>query len=75
MNEMTITIISAMAVFTVVTLVLVCLLLLIKGYLTPKGKVKINTNEGKKEVDQITREKVGERIYNAYNQVIETYNH
>ena len=48
MNEMTITIISAMAVFTVVTLVLVCLLLIIKGYLTPKGKVKININEGKK---------------------------
>ena len=41
---MTITIISAMAVFTVVTLVLVCLLLIIKGYLTPKGKVKININ-------------------------------
>ena len=51
MNEMTITIISAMAVFTVVTLVLVCLLLIIKGYLTPKGKVKININEGKKEVE------------------------
>ena len=48
---MTITIISAMAVFTVVTLVLVCLLLIIKGYLTPKGKVKININEGKKEVE------------------------
>ena len=51
MNEMTITIISAMAVFTVVTLVLVCLLLSIKGYLTPKGTVKININEGTKEVE------------------------
>ena len=51
MNEMTITIVSAMAVFTVVTLILVCLLLIIKGYLTPKGKVKININEGKKEVE------------------------
>lgn len=31
--------------------------------------------EGKKEVDQITWEKVGERIYNIYNQVIDKYNH
>ena len=38
---MTITILVAMAVFTVVTLILVALLLFIKTRLTPKGTVKI----------------------------------
>lgn len=51
MNEMTITIIGAVAVFTVVTLILVALLLFIKTRLTPKGTVKISINDGKKEVD------------------------
>ena len=51
MNEMTITILVAMAVFTVVTLILVALLLFIKTRLTPKGTVKININDGKKEVE------------------------
>ena len=53
MNEMTITILGAMAVFTVVTLILVALLLFIKTRLTPKGTVKIDINDGKKEV-QVT---------------------
>ena len=53
MNEMTITILGAMAVFTVVTLILVALLLFIKTRLTPKGTVKIDINGGKKEV-QVT---------------------
>ena len=70
MNEMTITIISAMAVFTVVTLVLVCLLLIIKGYLTPKGKVKININEGKKEVDNIKWEYAGQKVRRIYDMVL-----
>ena len=51
MNEMTITILVAMAVFAVVTLILVALLLFIKTRLTPKGTVKININDGKKEVE------------------------
>ena len=42
---------------------------------TNEGLYKYLQVEGKKEVDQITWEKVGERIYNAYNQVIEKYNH
>ena len=41
---------------------------------TNEGLYKYLQVEGKKEVDQITWEKVGERIYNAYNQVIEKYN-
>ena len=53
MNEMTITILGAMAVFTIVTLILVALLLFIKTRLTPKGTVKIDINDGKKEV-QVT---------------------
>ena len=31
--------------------------------------------EGKKEVDQITWEKVGQRIYNIYSQILVNYNH
>ena len=50
-NEMINTILGAMAVFTVVTLILVALLLIIKTWLTPKGTVKISINDGKKEVN------------------------
>lgn len=42
---------------------------------TNDGLYKYLQEEGKREVDQITWEKVGQRIYNAYNQVIEKYNH
>ena len=42
---------------------------------TNEGLYKYLQEEGKNEVDQITWEKVGERIYNCYNQVIEKYNH
>jgi len=42
---------------------------------TNEGLYKYLQVEGKNEVDQITWERVGERIYNAYNQVIEKYNH
>ena len=44
---MTKTIIAAMAIMVIVILVLVALLLFIKARLTPKGKVKIDINEGK----------------------------
>ncbi len=50
-NEMINTILGAMAVFTVVTLILVALLLIVKTWLTPKGTVKISINDGKKEVN------------------------
>ena len=48
---MTKTIIAAMAIMVIVILVLVALLLFIKARLTPKGKVKIDINEGKKVVE------------------------
>ncbi|MDD6364783.1 MAG: NADH:ubiquinone reductase (Na(+)-transporting) subunit F [Bacteroidales bacterium] len=48
---MTKTIIAAMAIMVVVILCLVALLLVIKARLTPKGKVKITINGGKKTVD------------------------
>ena len=42
---------SAMAVMVIIILVLVAVLLIIKNWLTPKGKVKITINGGKKEVE------------------------
>lgn len=48
---MTGTIIAAMIWMVVVILILVAILLVIKAKLTPKGKVKININDGKKEVE------------------------
>ena len=45
------TIISAVAVIVIVTLILVALLLFVKARITPKGTVKININDGKKELD------------------------
>ena len=48
---MTNTIIFAMAVMVVVILILVAVLLAIKAWLTPKGKVKISINDGKKELE------------------------
>ena len=45
------TIIAAAAVILVVTLVLVALLLFVKAKITPKGTVKIDINNGKKELD------------------------
>ncbi len=48
---MTNTIISAIAVILIVTLVLVALLLVVKAYITPKGKVTIDINDGQKVIE------------------------
>ena len=48
---MTNTIVSAIAVILIVTLILVALLLFVKAKITPKGKVKIEINDGKKVVE------------------------
>ena len=48
---MTNTIIASIAVIVVVTLVLVALLLVIKAAVTPSGTVKININDGTKELE------------------------
>ena len=48
---MTNTIISAIAVILIVTLVLVALLLVVKAYITPKGKVSIDINDGRKVIE------------------------
>ncbi len=45
------TIIAAVAVIIVVTLILVILLLVVKDRITPKGTVKIDINNGKKELN------------------------
>lgn len=45
------TIISAVAVIVIVTLILVALLLFVKAKITPKGTVKIDINNGKKTLD------------------------
>lgn len=44
------TVISAIAVIVLVTLFLVILLLIVKDRITPKGTVKIDINNGKKEI-------------------------
>ena len=48
---MTQTIIAAIAVIVCVTLILVALLLVVKNWITPKGTVKIDINNGKKELN------------------------
>lgn len=48
---MGITILLAIIVFVIITLLLVVLLLVIKDKLTPKGKVKININDGTKVIE------------------------
>lgn len=48
---MTTIILSAVAVFLVITLILVAVLLYIKVKLTPSGTVKININNGSKEIE------------------------
>ena len=45
------TIYAAVAVIVVVTIILVALLLFVKARITPKGTVKIDINDGKKELD------------------------
>ena len=45
------TILAAILVIVVVTLILVALLLFIKTKLTPSGTVKVNINDGKKELE------------------------
>lgn len=45
------TIIAAVAAFIIITLILVALLLFIKAKITPSGRVKININNGSKEVE------------------------
>ncbi|MBO7544906.1 MAG: NADH:ubiquinone reductase (Na(+)-transporting) subunit F, partial [Bacteroidales bacterium] len=44
------TVISAICLITLVTLILVALLLWIKAKLTPSGNVKISINSGSKEL-------------------------
>ena len=48
---MTQTIIASIAVIVIVTLILVALLLFVKAKITPKGTVKIDINDGKKELN------------------------
>ena len=48
MNE---TIIAAVAVIVIVTLILVALLLFVKARITPSGTVRIDVNNGKKQLD------------------------
>ncbi|MCQ2167261.1 MAG: NADH:ubiquinone reductase (Na(+)-transporting) subunit F [Bacteroidales bacterium] len=48
---MTQTIIAAVAVIVIVTLILVALLLIVKAKITPKGTVRIDINNGKKELN------------------------
>jgi len=50
---MTKTIIAAVIVIVAVTIVLVALLLIVKNAITPKGKVKIDINDGKKTLDVV----------------------
>ena len=45
------TILTAVVVFVILTLILVALLLFIKTKLTPSGTVKININDGSKVVE------------------------
>jgi glycosyltransferase, group 1 family len=42
---------------------------------TNEGLYQYLQEEGIKEVDQITWEKVGKRIYDVYQQVLQNYNH
>ena len=51
MNSTGLTVLSSVAVFLVLTLLLVILLLVAKNYLVPSGKVKININNGTKELE------------------------
>ena len=48
---MTKTIIAAVIVIVIVTMVLVAALLIVKNAITPKGKVKIDINDGKKVLE------------------------
>lgn len=48
---MTNTIIASIAVILLVTVILVALLLVVKAYITPKGKVTIDINDGKKVIE------------------------
>ncbi len=45
------TVIASAIIFLVLTLLLVAILLLARHYLVPSGKVKININDGKKEIE------------------------
>ena len=45
------TVLASALVFLVLTLLLVILLLVAKHYLVPSGKVKINVNNGTKELE------------------------
>ena len=51
MNSTGLTVFSSALVFLVLTLLLVILLLVAKHYLVPSGKVKININNGTKELE------------------------
>lgn len=48
---MTMTILSSVVVFLIIVLLLVALLLFIKAKLTPSGTVKIDINNGSKEIE------------------------
>ena len=49
--ELILSILCSVVAVTVITLILVALLLFVKAKLTPSGKVKININDGKKEIE------------------------
>ena len=51
MNTVTVTIIAAAVIIAAIILILVALLLAVKAYITPKGTIKIDINNGKKELD------------------------
>ncbi len=51
MNSTGLTVLSSVAVFLTLTLLLVILLLVAKHFLVPSGKVKININNGTKELE------------------------
>ena len=51
LNSTGLTVLSSAIVFLVLTLLLVILLLVAKHYLVPSGKVKIDINNGTKELE------------------------
>ena len=51
LNSTGLTVLTSAIVFLVLTLLLVIVLLVAKHYLVPSGNVKININNGTKELD------------------------
>ena len=53
-TNVSVTVLSSAAIFLVITLLLVILLLVAKHYLVPSGKVHIDINNGKKDLEVTT---------------------